>query len=142
MLVWKQLFEATWKTYKSKLGSIMSSMTRHRELIESTATVSQVELFQKSQKIENEMFEDRMKQEEIARYKDVKSWLRPADVESDQDHFSKTRASTPGSGQWLLDSQAFQDWFDPHFPNIPALLWIAGIPGAGRRFVPGKWKVC
>ena len=107
-------------------------MTFHRQLVESTATVSQIEDEQKRRRLEDDRFEAHLKSEELQRHRQVNSWLRAADVTSEQYHFSKVRASHQGTGQWLLDHPLFKSWLDPQFPNIPPLLWLTGIPGAGK----------
>jgi len=111
-------------------------MTFHRGLIESTATVSQIEEFQQSRRIENDRFEEHLAKEDIERYRAVASWLKAADMASEQYHLSKTRAAYPEIGKWLVNHQTFKDWFDPQFPNIPPLLWLTGIPGAGELNCP------
>lgn len=131
--MWRQLFDATWKTYKSKFASIISNMSRHRSLIESQANISQIEEFQESRRIEDDRWETHMRNEELIRSRAVQSWLKAADVDSDQYDLSKIRADFPGTGRWLLDHSAFIDWFNPQYPNIPPLLWLNGIPGAGER---------
>jgi len=107
-------------------------MARHRSLIESQASLSQIENFQESRKIEDERFETAMRNEDLRRVQVVCNWLRSASVDSDQYHFTKVRADYPGTGRWLLDNPSFKEWFDPHFPIIPPLLWLNGIPGSGE----------
>jgi len=107
-------------------------MSRHRSLIETQANISQIEEFQESRRIDNDRFETHMRNEELARSRALHSWLKPADVESDQYHFSKLRAEYPGTGKWLLKQKAFEEWFNPQYANVPPLLWLNGIPGAGK----------
>lgn len=126
------LVTPTWKTYQSKFGEIMSNMTRHYRLVEMSATVAQIEDFQKARKIDDDRFETERRDEDLRRLKTVYDWLRPAGVENDHYEFMKTRAAFPDTGRWLLDHPTFQEWFDPHYPMVPPLLWLNGIPGAGK----------
>ena len=107
-------------------------MARHRSLIESQASLSQIEDFQESRKIEDDRFAAAMENEDLRQSKAVYDWLRAASVDSDQYHYTKIRADYPGSGRWILDNASFKEWFDPQFPTIPPLLWLNGIPGAGK----------
>ncbi|CAO2653806.1 Nn.00g032170.m01.CDS01 [Neocucurbitaria sp. VM-36] len=134
--LWKQmLVTPTWKTYQSKFGEIMSNMTRHYQLVETSATVVQIEDFQKARNIDNDRFETERRDEELRRLRTVYDWLRPAGVENDHYEFMKTRAAFPDTGRWLLDHPTFQEWFDPQYPMVPPLLWLNGIPGAGKTIL-------
>ncbi|KAF2178004.1 putative zinc finger protein [Zopfia rhizophila CBS 207.26] len=133
--LWKQLFDATWKTYKSRFSGIISNMARHRNLIESQASLSQIEAFQESRRIEDDRFDAQMRNENLGRSRAVYGWLKAANVDTDQYHFSKIRADYPGTGKWLLDNSTFKDWFNHQFPMIPPLLWLNGIPGAGKTIL-------
>ncbi|KAF2807330.1 putative zinc finger protein [Mytilinidion resinicola] len=130
--LWKQMFDATWKTYKSRFSGIISNMSRHRSLIENQATLSQIEDFRESRLIENDRFEAEIKNEELRRSHSVYNWLRATSIDTDQYHLSKIRADYPGTGRWLLVNPTFKKWFDPQYATIPPLLWLNGIPGAGK----------
>jgi hypothetical protein len=107
-------------------------MGRHRALIESHASATQIEEFQQSRRIEDDRYSIAVQNEEMRRLRTIFSWLRAPDADTDQYNLSQIRAENPGTGRWLLDNQAFKDWFDPTYPKIPPLLWINGMPGAGR----------
>jgi hypothetical protein len=107
-------------------------MSRHRSLIETQANISQIEEFQESRRIESDRFETYMRNEELVRSRALHCWLKAADVDSDQYHFAKLRADYPETGKWLLKHAAFKQWFDPHYAIVPPLLWLNGIPGAGK----------
>lgn len=107
-------------------------MARHYQLLENTATLAQIEEFQKSRQVDNERFNDAVKEENLRRKKMVFDWLRPARVKNDHYEFMKIRAAYPETGEWLLNHPTFQEWFHPFFPMVPPLLWLNGIPGAGK----------
>ncbi|KAF2267625.1 putative zinc finger protein [Lojkania enalia] len=133
--LWIQMFDATWKTYKSRFSGTISNLARHRQLLESNVTLAQIKEFQQSRVLENARFETQTKNEELHQLRTVFDWLRPAKVESDQDEFVKIRTAYSGIGKWILDDPTFQEWFDPLFPMIPPLLWLNGIPGAGKTIL-------
>ncbi|QYT04653.1 ANK_REP_REGION domain-containing protein [Trichoderma simmonsii] len=57
------------------------------------------------------------------------NWLTPVDYTLQQkDYFSKRQ---PGTGQWLLKSDIFQDWVG----NSQQTLFCPGIPGAGKTIL-------
>jgi hypothetical protein len=128
---WRQLFKDTWKTLKFRFSSIVSDIGRHRSLVESEASSSQIEEFHESQRTEDRRFETGMKDEDLRRSEAVYDWLRATNIDTDHYRFSETRKGNPGTGRWLLENPTFKKWFDPQFPAIPPLLWLNGIPGAG-----------
>ncbi|KAF2647502.1 hypothetical protein K491DRAFT_699595 [Lophiostoma macrostomum CBS 122681] len=130
--LWKQIFKATWKDYKSKFGEMISDMSRHYKLVESTATVEQIADLQRSREIENQHRESASKDEHLRKLYMVTQWLRPASVEGDHMTHMKKRVPSKATGMWLFDDPTFQEWFDLQFPMVPPLLWLCGIPGAGK----------
>ncbi|KAF1995032.1 hypothetical protein P154DRAFT_548731 [Amniculicola lignicola CBS 123094] len=131
--LWRQMFDATWKTHKSKFGGIFSNMSHHRGLIESQASIAHIEEIQQQRERDNDRLETQLLHEENQRFKAVYGWLNAANVDNDQYHFFQLRAEHPGTGRWLLDHPSFKDdWFNPQYPKVPPLLWLSGIPGAGK----------
>ncbi|KAJ9139179.1 ankyrin repeat protein [Pleurostoma richardsiae] len=57
---------------------------------------------------------------------DILSWLTTVDYETQFEHFLKQREE--GTGQWLLQSQEFQQWSQEGGKT----LYCQGIPGAGK----------
>lgn len=130
--LWKQLWHATWKTQQSRFSSIISGMARHRALIESQAGLSEIADSQESRRLVDDRHNAEVQYESLRRSRTVFNWLRAPDVDGNQYNLTQMRANNPGTGRWLLDNQAFKDWFDPNYPKIPPLLWLNGIPGAGK----------
>ncbi|KAJ5426653.1 hypothetical protein N7465_001723 [Penicillium sp. CMV-2018d] len=130
--LWKQLWHATWKTQQSRFSNIISGMARHRALIESQAGLSEIADSQESRRLVDDRHNAEVQYESLRRSRTVFNWLRAPDVDGNQYNLTQTRADNPGTGRWLLDNQAFKDWFDPNYPKIPPLLWLNGIPGAGK----------
>jgi hypothetical protein len=133
--LWRQLFNATWKTHKSKFSGHIDRMKRHRELVESQATVSQIREFKQSRTLEEQRHEVEVNNEELRREKDVYAWLKPTNMDNDQYYLKRLRAQYPRTGRWLMENETFKKWLDPKFPTLPTLLWLNGQPGAGK-FAP------
>lgn len=130
-IVLKQLFQATWKTYRTRFDPLIANIHDHGMLVQNQATLAQIE----------ECRRDRLAnchQHEAYRLRELYTWLRSPDqdqasnAENDQYEYARVRKDCPGSGSWVLSKQAFNEWMDPAFPAIPPLLWINGVPGAGR----------
>ncbi|EUC45234.1 hypothetical protein COCMIDRAFT_96098 [Bipolaris oryzae ATCC 44560] len=65
-------------------------------------------------------------EEAIRKRQSILEWLTPIDYESQQREAIRSRQA--GTGQWLLNSQQYQDWLAEKHPT----LFCPGIPGAGK----------
>ncbi|KAH8652695.1 hypothetical protein BGZ60DRAFT_533558 [Tricladium varicosporioides] len=133
--MWKQLFEATWKTYRTKFSGLIENMHQHKSLIDRQATLSDIEESRKARTEINEQLAAVRESQNQAGRDTVKNWLRPASFQSDQDRYSRVRDEYPNTGKWLLAHESFKSWFDPVYAAIPPLLWLNGKPGAGKTIL-------
>lgn len=130
-IVLKQLFQATWKTYKTRFDPLIANIHDHGMLVQNQATLAQIEDFRGDQLAG-------CQQHEAHRIRELYMWLRSpehdiaSNAENDQYEYARVRGTCPGSGSWVLSKPAFKEWMDPAFPAIPPLLWINGAPGAGQ----------
>ncbi|KAF5549979.1 zinc finger C2H2-type integrase DNA-binding protein [Fusarium napiforme] len=127
--------ESSYVTFQSGLLSIISNIIRHRDAIQNQASQSQMTDSVETpteQVCESDPFkEENHRPQRLA----VCHWLQPIDPAADQDLFSKIRAENPGTGRWLLDNETFKGWFDLRYARIPPLLWLTGLPGAGKTIL-------
>ncbi|KAH8687413.1 hypothetical protein BGZ60DRAFT_363661, partial [Tricladium varicosporioides] len=132
---WRQLFHATWKTFRAEFSGLLANIQRHGRLVESQANLvefeqlfHQMEMGRVAAKAD---FQRRKEEEDRNRRISVRNWLSAASTEVDQERGVTTRKNNPGSGRWLLGNNQIQGWFNPEFCSAP-LVWINGIPGAGK----------
>ncbi|KAK8084662.1 Ankyrin repeat-containing protein [Apiospora hydei] len=130
--MWRQLFQATWDTYKSRFSPLIENIRGHGHLIQTQAALSQIEDFRRDQDLRDAQFNKITESQEMQRLTNLKAWLNPPSIENDQYELSKVWKRYPGSGRWLLQNQSMKEWLDPLFPTIPPLLWMHGMPGAGK----------
>jgi hypothetical protein len=71
--------------------------------------------------------------EDLRRRGEVRDWLAAANVEEDQEVKASVRAEYHGVCEWILDHKLIQAWRNSNAHSLP-LLWIQGIPGAGKSF--------
>ena len=66
--------------------------------------------------------------------KQIGEWLAPVPVEVDYESFR--RRLFPGTCEWIYEKAEFSRWLlnDDNNKN-PSLLWISGIPGAGKTYL-------
>ncbi|KAJ6272006.1 hypothetical protein PSV08DRAFT_408868 [Bipolaris maydis] len=132
--LWTELFPTTWKRQKSRLTTIISRMMSRRKLVNDRAGLDQFDSFEINSVHEEEALNDAADRENLARKHAVYAWIKPTDMENEQEYLKRIRIAYPGTCMWLLDDLAFQEWFDQHSDTvaIPKLLWLNGKPGSGK----------
>ncbi|KAF0324633.1 vegetative incompatibility protein HET-E-1 [Colletotrichum asianum] len=124
----QQIFKATWKTYKTKFSDLLSAMSHHRELLLGSITLADMrqrrQATEAQQLKENSEFHFRVRKEVIG-------WLQSPNMKNEHQKLFQIRSEYPETGRWLFAKRQFKTWFN-EFPSIPALLWLNGIPGAGK----------
>jgi hypothetical protein len=83
--VWKKLYHATWKTFKSRFSGLIDNMSQHQSLVESQASLIQVAESRRAREISDANFKILFEQEDLRRRTAVYNWLRAPNVENDQE---------------------------------------------------------
>jgi hypothetical protein len=60
------------------------------------------------------------------------NWLSAVDVILDQEVTSAVRQTDGVTGDWILSEKKVHAWMDPA-NNLVRMLWLKGIPGAGKN---------
>jgi hypothetical protein len=112
----------------------MVRMASRLDLVSSRASVSRFDVFLNDTALQDERLLATMESENLGRRQAVHAWLKPTDMEKEQDYLERIRADYPNTCHWLLDDRTFKDWFDPEYTTttLPKLLWLNGKPGAGK----------
>jgi hypothetical protein len=132
---WKQLFAATWKTYRTRFQSIINDINRRKEIIESGANAVQFQMLEKSLALAEAESKQQREVHDRENMSFVRDWLAAAIVQEDHEECQRVRIAHAGSCEWVLGTIAFQTWED--IGNDSPLLWIHGIPGAGKIIICG-----
>ncbi|CAN9204194.1 unnamed protein product [Alternaria alternata] len=131
---WTKLYATTWKRQKSRLTNILSRMTTRLKLFSSQATRDQFDSFTNTCTLEEEAFIAETNSEDLSRKHAVHAWIKPTDMENDQEYLRRIRVAYVGTCSWLLNDVTFREWIDrqSNTETIPRLLWLNGKPGSGK----------
>ncbi|KAI9709991.1 MAG: hypothetical protein M1820_003069 [Bogoriella megaspora] len=129
--LWLRIFQATWKTFNNRFTRVVDNLKRHKALLETQASLAQVQQSQAEWKKSEERFAKEREDEERRRRDYLVGWLSAADPKLFQEQGIKTRKKYPGSGRWLFSRSVFRDWFHSRICPRP-LLCMVGNPGAGK----------
>jgi len=106
-------------------------MREHMILIQSQATITQFTEVLRTQEVAKAALKNQEEAELHRRREVVRQWLSAANCEADQETFANMRKKYPGTGHWLFTHNKFSSWYDPMY-CLTHMLWLSGIPGAGR----------
>ncbi|RYN55439.1 hypothetical protein AA0118_g8672 [Alternaria tenuissima] len=132
--LWAELFATTWKRHKSRLSNIISCMMSRFKLVSSQATLEQLDTLVTTSSREEATLNVERDSEDLGRRHAVYTWIKPTDMENDQEYLRRIRHAYPGTCSWLLSDETFQEWFE-HQESIMTgsnLLWLNGKPGSGK----------
>lgn len=120
-----------------KVQRLKDNFARHRQLIESGASLAEVEEIRNLQRLAEKRFEEQRSEDLDRRRTAILQWLSPASSETVHERHLAARATNPDSGAWLLKHDRFEKWFDVNFCSTP-LLWLSGKPGAGKTVLASR----
>lgn len=128
---WQQIFRALWKDFNARFKHLLSNLQRHKTLIESHANVLEIKASQAARELAEKAFQEadiaRKDNQRIA----VRTWLSARNVQLDHDVYTEVRKLYPSTGLWVLQKTAIAAWHDSQHTS-GSLVWVHGIPGAGR----------
>jgi hypothetical protein len=133
--VWRKLFKALWKDFRSKFEGILKSLRRHKELIENRAALAQYTIYQEDiQKLKAEI-EELVLEERNTKLRRVQEWLATkSEAQINHERFVAERNKYPGTGRWILKHGPISSWMTADVPTT-CLLWMIGVPGAGKTML-------
>jgi hypothetical protein len=108
------------------------------KLVSSQATLEQFDTLVTISSREEATLNAERDSEDLGRRHAVYTWIKPTDMENDQEYLRRIRHAYPGTCSWLLSDETFQEWFE-HRESIMTgsnLLWLNGKPGSGESSRP------
>ena len=136
-IAWKKFFRSLWKDFRTQFQYILTSLSRHKGLVESQASLVEYEQSKAARLAAQKSFEDIARAETRRRLLAVTEKIHPPHTLTDHEGAAEIRQDYPESGKWILRHPFLRDWLDFTRPNVPAL-WVNGIPGAGIGLIFGN----
>jgi hypothetical protein len=120
-------FDSLWKTFDSRLNTIIKSLSKHQELLSKQA-VDIAEVRQWREQLKDEL-EAQEKRKSNTYLHDTIAWLNIAtdDQVDELDRLLSKRLM--GTCEWISRNEKMKSWKDD--AHGEPVLWIKGIPGAG-----------
>ena len=130
---WHVWFAFYWGLFERRLKRIIQRLSQHRDLLDKEAAAAhyaKMSEFREKCQLEEDAFE---KETRSRMTRDVLQWLSTGEDSQDEylQRISKKRVSK--TCNWVLGDPQVQSWIEGDCGD--AVLWMTGIPGAGKSFL-------
>ncbi|KAF2680197.1 C2H2 domain-containing protein [Lentithecium fluviatile CBS 122367] len=133
--LWRRFFRSMWKDFGTKFSGILKSLSRHRSLVESRASLAQYRLYREDIANMRSGLDRLITEEQNKKMKAVREWLAVgSQSQEDHDACCQIRKEFPSTGRWILKHEFVKDWMAVDNPPTP-IVWLTGIPGAGKTIL-------
>ncbi|RYN16465.1 hypothetical protein AA0112_g12495 [Alternaria arborescens] len=133
--LWVRFFKSMWKNFHTKFDGILSSLRRHKDIVECRATLVQYRLYQDDVADFKAKLEENVAREETKNLMVVKEWLSVGELpQLDHASYCKIRADYATTTKWISQHKTVKHWIHADVPKSP-VVWMYGIPGAGKTIL-------
>jgi hypothetical protein len=121
-----------WKNFHTKVDGIISSLRRHKDIVECHASLTQYHLYQEDVAEFKAKLEESVVREETKELMVVKQWLAVGELpQLDHTSFCKIRTECATTTRWILEHETIKHWVHADIRDGP-VVWMYEIPGAGQ----------
>ncbi|KAK5987844.1 hypothetical protein PT974_11978 [Cladobotryum mycophilum] len=131
---WRYMFEALWPKQKDKINIVMNHIGRHTTLMRNQVRLEHIREEHEHRQRAFEHFETTQRSNRRQEYNIIKTDLSPKSY--DTELYRIRGGFCEGTGNWLKQDNDFKKWLDVDDRSI-RILWLQGIPGAGKTFLAG-----
>ncbi len=132
LTAWKNLFHATWKSFRTEFEYLLKNLNRHKRLVESQASLVEYEQSQAARLVAQSRFKEIAKAEKGRRRIAVTEKLHASSSVAEHENAVEIRSEYPSTGSWILQRDQMKEWMKPETTD-GSFLWLSGIPGAGEH---------
>ena len=132
---WHSLFAGHWGLFERRFKSIIEKLASHCNLLDKEAAATHFLEMRKARDARRQADEDFERQRQSRMAQEVFGWLSAAEG-SQEDHLHKLAEDRQlGTCNWILVNDQVSPWVEDAHAN--AVLWMTGIPGAGKSILSG-----
>ncbi|CAN9394852.1 unnamed protein product [Alternaria alternata] len=133
--LWVRFFKSMWKNFHTKFDGILSSLRRHKDIVECRANLAQYRMYQDDVAAFKAKLEENVVREETKNLMVVKEWLSVGELpQLDHASYCKVRADYATTTKWISQHKTVKHWIHADIPKSP-VVWMYGIPGAGKTIL-------
>lgn len=130
---WMYIFDRSWPILWELIREVSSHISRLTRLMRTEISLEHIHREYEFRKTALEQFRKQANETRRQDFDRIRTSLRPREYNESLYELRAERSS--GTGNWLFSSKAFIEWFDDSHGDS-RVLWLKGIPGAGKRTNP------
>ena len=130
---WHYYFAFDWGLFSKRFNSVLLNLSKHCELLDkeaASAHFAEMRDFRDKRQREDERYE---KQRRAQIMQDVVTYLSESEDAQEEYLHRISDKRLPMTCNWLLDDDQVKSWLDDS--TGCGILWMTGIPGAGKSFL-------
>ncbi|PQE21380.1 hypothetical protein CJF30_00008252 [Rutstroemia sp. NJR-2017a BBW] len=128
--VWHVVFDSLWKNFDSRFAGILTSLSRHADLIDREASSINIAEARSARLLAEQDIARREKERQDYQLQDSIAWLAITNNEQQDIVDRLLRRRQSGTGDWLLQNPQIMTWISDS--RMHPIIWLKGIPGAGE----------
>ncbi|KAF2191077.1 hypothetical protein K469DRAFT_746515 [Zopfia rhizophila CBS 207.26] len=129
---WKMFFESLWPKHRGKIQVVTDHIKRHTLLMRNEVRLEHIQQEHHARVLALEKFESIERSNRRQEYYSIKTDISPRSYEDIIDRLHGRICV--GTGKWLIRDATFLQWLDMADAST-RVLWLQGIPGAGKTFL-------
>lgn len=126
---WMYIFDRSWPNLWELVKEVSSHISRLTRLMRTEISLEHIHQEHEFRKTALEQFRKQASETRRQDFDRIRTSLKPREYNESLYEIRAERSS--GTGNWLFSSKAFIEWFHDS-PKGSRVLWLKGIPGAGK----------
>ncbi|KAL2818731.1 hypothetical protein BDW59DRAFT_165392 [Aspergillus cavernicola] len=130
---WKYFFEALWPRKREHINLVKMHIERHTLLMRNEVRLEHIREEHNARLKALEHFRTAERAHRLQQFHAIKTDVNPRSYDGKLDTIRNRVCK--GTDAWLLQDNVFKNWLD--VTGTLRILWLQGIPGAGKTFLAG-----
>lgn len=130
---WMYIFDRSWPNVWELIKEVSSHISRLTRLMRTEISLEHIHQEYEFRKTALDQFRKHAIETRRQDFDRIRTSLRPREYNESLYELRAERSS--GTGNWLFSSKAFNEWLDDSHGES-RVLWLKGIPGAGKQTTP------
>ena len=130
-LAWTIAFKTAFRSFSDLYGDVVKNLHGSKELLIQAASVQHFQEAQNDRVRISQEFEAQNYRDDRHRKSFVVDWLSPVSCQNQHTELRREQRLYPESTRWIFSTAQLSEWYRECETSSP-ILWISGIPGAGR----------
>jgi hypothetical protein len=128
----RAFFKLLWPRFQERFSVVLQNIENHKLLIDREMTLTYIKDAYEARNKALAQHEEILAIREQQQLESLERYLNAPLYDEELEKINEERG--PNTGHWLFQDLKYQRWADPNHVDVANhILWISGIPGAGKE---------